>query len=77
MSLPGLGPLESAVMEVMWRAREPITGRTCLNRLDYQTGTIAGRPPNPGRSFAIGYILRHLGQRPNGSSNANYLPSRD
>jgi hypothetical protein len=24
-------------MDVMWRAREPITGRTCLNRLDYQT----------------------------------------
>ena len=37
MSLPGLGPLESAVMEVMWRAREPITGRTCRARLDYQT----------------------------------------
>ena len=40
-------------------------------------GTIASRPPNPGRSFAIGYILRHLGQRPNGSSNAHYPPSRD
>jgi hypothetical protein len=40
-------------------------------------GTIAGRPPNRGRSFAIGYILRHLGQRSNGSSNANYPPSRD
>ena len=37
MSVPGLGPLESAVMEVMWRAREPITGRTCRERLDYQT----------------------------------------
>jgi predicted transcriptional regulator len=37
VSLPGLGPLESAVMDVMWRAREPITGRTCRNRLDYQT----------------------------------------
>jgi hypothetical protein len=37
-------------------------------------GTIAA---SPGRSFAIGYILRHLGQRPNGSSNANYPPSRD
>ena len=24
-------------MEVMWRAREPITGRTCRARLDYQT----------------------------------------
>ena len=40
-------------------------------------GTIASGPPNPGRSFAIGYILRHLGQRPNGNSNANYPPSRD
>jgi predicted transcriptional regulator len=24
-------------MDVLWRAREPITGRTCLNRLNYQT----------------------------------------
>jgi hypothetical protein len=40
-------------------------------------GTIGGRPPNRGRSFAIGYILRHLGQRSNGSSSANYPPSRD
>ncbi|MDX6390156.1 MAG: Penicillinase repressor [Streptosporangiaceae bacterium] len=24
-------------MDVMWRAREPVTGRTCLNRLNYQT----------------------------------------
>ncbi len=40
-------------------------------------GTIAATPPNPSRSFAIGYILRHLGQRPNGNSNANYPPSRD
>ena len=40
-------------------------------------GAIAAAPSNPGRSFAIGYILRHLGQRSNGSSNANYPPSRD
>jgi hypothetical protein len=40
-------------------------------------GTIAANPPNPGRSFAIGYILRHLGQRPNGNSNANYPPPRE
>ena len=40
-------------------------------------GTIAATPPSPGRSFAIGCILRHLGQRPNGSSNASYPPSRD
>jgi predicted transcriptional regulator len=37
VSLPGLGPLESAVMDVIWRAGEPITGRTCRERLDYQT----------------------------------------
>ena len=37
MSLPGLGPLESAVMDVVWRSRQPITGRTCRERLDYQT----------------------------------------
>jgi predicted transcriptional regulator len=37
VSLPGLGPLESAVMDVMWHAGEPITGRTCRERLDYQT----------------------------------------
>jgi hypothetical protein len=40
-------------------------------------GTIAVTAPSSGRSFAIGYILRHLGQRPNGSSNANYPPSQD
>jgi hypothetical protein len=40
-------------------------------------GIIAATPPNSGRSFAIGYILRHLGRRPNGNSNANYPPSRD
>jgi hypothetical protein len=40
-------------------------------------GTIAATPPHPGRSFAIGYILRHLGQRSNGSSNASHPPSRD
>jgi hypothetical protein len=27
-------------------------------------GPIAATAPSPGRSFAIGYILRHLGQRP-------------
>jgi predicted transcriptional regulator len=37
VSLPGLGPLESAVMDVMWHTREPITGRTCRARLDYRT----------------------------------------
>jgi hypothetical protein len=40
-------------------------------------GTIAANPPNPGRRFAIGYILRHLGQRPNGNSNASHPPSHD
>lgn len=37
VSVPCLGPLESAVMEVIWRARAPVTGRTCRERLDYQT----------------------------------------
>jgi hypothetical protein len=40
-------------------------------------GTIAATPPNPGRRFAIGYILRHLGQRSNRSSNASHPPNRD
>jgi hypothetical protein len=40
-------------------------------------GTIAATPPSPGRSFALGYILRHLGRRSNGNSNVNYPPSRD
>ena len=39
-------------------------------------GAIAATPPNAGRSFAIGYILRYRGRRPNGRSNTNY-PSRD
>ena len=58
MSLPGLGPLESAVMEVMWRAREPITGRTCLNRLDYQT--CYGEEPS---YSAVMLILANLGKK--------------
>jgi Penicillinase repressor len=37
VSVPGLGPLESAVMDVVWRASEPVTGRTCRERLDYHT----------------------------------------
>jgi hypothetical protein len=40
-------------------------------------GTIAANPPNPGRSFAIGYILHHLGRGSNGNSNANYPPPRE
>jgi predicted transcriptional regulator len=36
VSGPGLAPLEAAVMEVMWNAREPITGQTCRDRLDYK-----------------------------------------
>ncbi len=40
-------------------------------------GTIAAGCASPGRSFAIGYVLRHLGQRPNGDSNASHPPSRD
>jgi hypothetical protein len=39
-------------------------------------GIIAATPPNPGRSFAIGYVLRHLGQRSNGNSNAHHPPSQ-
>jgi hypothetical protein len=40
-------------------------------------GTIAATAPSPARSFAIGYILRHVGQRPNGHSNAHHPPSQD
>jgi predicted transcriptional regulator len=58
VSLPGLGPLESAVMDVMWRAREPITGRTCLNRLDYQT--CYGEAPS---YKAVMLILANLGKK--------------
>jgi hypothetical protein len=62
---------------------EPATEPTRLRKVSRPilrlifNGTIAATAPDPGRSFAIGYILRHLGQRPNGSSNANYPPSRD
>src|ERR1017187_10535982 len=58
VSLPGLGPLESAVMDVMWCAREPITGRTCLNRLDYQT--CYGEEPSYN---AVMLILANLGKK--------------
>jgi predicted transcriptional regulator len=37
VSVPGLGPLESAVMDVVWNAGEAVSGRTCRERLDYQT----------------------------------------
>jgi hypothetical protein len=62
---------------------EPATEQARLRRVSRPMlrlifhGTIAAKPPSRGRSFAIGYILRHLGQRPNGNSNANYPPSRD
>ncbi|HEY5360658.1 MAG TPA: hypothetical protein VIJ82_23750 [Streptosporangiaceae bacterium] len=63
----------------MPRATEPARLRKVsqpILRLIFD-GTIAANPPNPGRSFAIGYILRHPGQRPNGNSNANYPPPRE
>ena len=58
VSLLGLGPFESAVMDVMWRALEPITGRTCLNRLDYQT--CYGEEPSYN---AVMLILANLGKK--------------
>ena len=36
-SMPGLGPLESAVMTVVWAAGRPVTVRVCHERLDYRT----------------------------------------
>jgi predicted transcriptional regulator len=41
--IPGLGPLESAIMTVAWDAHEPLTGRTVLERLDYSSST--GKAP--------------------------------
>ena len=38
-------------------------------------GTIGGRPPNRGRSFAIGYILRHLGSAPTAAATPATRPA--
>jgi predicted transcriptional regulator len=35
VAVPGLGPLESAIMTVLWDAREPLTVRGVRDRLDY------------------------------------------
>ncbi len=62
---------------------EPATEQAWLRKVSQPMlrlifhGTIAAAAPSPGRSFAIGYILRHLGQRPNGRSNANHPLRRD
>jgi hypothetical protein len=45
-------------MEVMWCARGPITGRTCLNRLDYRT--CYGEEPS---YSAVMLILANLGKK--------------
>lgn len=41
-TVPGLGPLESAIMYVAWEAREPVTARVVLGCLEYtaQSGTL-------------------------------------
>ncbi len=36
--MPGLGPLESAIMTVIWEAGQPLTVRTARDRLDYRSG---------------------------------------
>ena len=38
MIVPGLGPLESAIMTAVWDAGQPLTGRAACDRLDYRTG---------------------------------------
>jgi predicted transcriptional regulator len=37
VSVPGLGPLESAIMTAMWDAGKPLAVRTCRDRLDYES----------------------------------------
>lgn len=64
-------PFEPATEQArLWKISRPML------RLIFH-GIIAATPATPGRSFAIGYILRHLGQHSNGSSNAHHPPSRD
>jgi hypothetical protein len=36
--VPGLGPLESAIMAVAWDVRRPLTVHDACNRLDYRAG---------------------------------------
>ena len=35
-TVPGLGPLESAIMTVIWDAGQPLTVRAACERLDYR-----------------------------------------
>jgi predicted transcriptional regulator len=55
VSVPGLGPLESE-KGVMWHTREPITGRTCRERLDYHTRD--GQQPSHSTIMTILATLR-------------------
>jgi predicted transcriptional regulator len=36
--VPGLGPLESAIMNAVWAARRPLTVSDARKRLDYRAG---------------------------------------
>jgi predicted transcriptional regulator len=36
-AIPGLGPLESAIMTVVWETRQPLTVGAVRQRLDYRT----------------------------------------
>jgi predicted transcriptional regulator len=57
--VPGLGPLESAVMTAVWNAGEPLTVRGCRGRLDYEARH--GEPPTYSTVMTIMVILWRKG----------------
>jgi predicted transcriptional regulator len=42
--VPGLGPLESAIMTVIWDAGQPLSVRVVRERVDYQSADDEDRP---------------------------------
>ena len=59
VGVPGLGPLESAIMTVLWDAREPLTVRGVRDRLDYRVED--GEDPAYTRVMTVTTILWRKG----------------
>jgi predicted transcriptional regulator len=57
--VPGLGPLESAIMTVIWDARQSLTVRVVRKRLDYLAAD--GEDPAYTTVISVMVILRRKG----------------
>jgi predicted transcriptional regulator len=58
-AVPGLGPLESAIMNVVWEAGEAVTARVVLGRLEYTAHS--GTLPSYSTVTTVMTVLRHKG----------------